>query len=99
MKRNKKLLGLLLVMSVTACGQTGGTTTTENQPTNTSTTPQATTEPIQEGTLEIHNVVQYLGYNSVEIRKYMDGVEEKGLELYYYIVDDTICTIENDQVI
>lgn len=97
MKKINKL-GLVSMILLVGCNSTNEVTTPSEVTTPANTTVVETTTAQQEGTLKIHNVVQYLGYNSIEIRKYMDGVEDKSLDLYYYIVDDTICSIENDYV-
>lgn len=51
-----------------------------------------------EGTLTISNVYQYYGYNPVKVETKIDGKAVDGLDLYYDIVDDSVCTIEDGYV-
>lgn len=50
---------------------------------------------IEEGKLTIGNVYGYYGYNPVKIETKVDGKVVEGLDLYYDIIDESVCTIEN----
>ena len=53
---------------------------------------------VTEGTLTIANVYQFYGYNPVKIETKMDGKAVDGLDLYYDIIDESVCTIQNGYV-
>lgn len=59
------------------------------------TSPEA--PPEQEGVLSVSNVYQYLGYNPEKIATKMDGKLEE-LDLYYDIVDESVCSITDGYV-
>lgn len=52
----------------------------------------------EEGTLKVLNVKQYLGYSEVKIDTYLDNVLTQDLDLYYDIIDTSICEIVNGYV-
>lgn len=102
--KNKKifLIPLLAALAVGCAPNTGPTSAPTSNPTSepTSTpTVEPTSAPIEEGKLYIRNYVQYLTYNPTRIQKMMDKVDTPDLDLYYFIVDETVATIENDHII
>ncbi|MDE6401460.1 MAG: SGNH/GDSL hydrolase family protein [Clostridiales bacterium] len=52
----------------------------------------------EEGVLTISDVFQYCGYSPIKIETKMDGQPVDGLDLYYDIVDKTVCEIQNGYV-
>lgn len=94
----KKIVFLLplVIATVAACAPTSDPT---SAPTLDPTTSEPTSEAPVEGKLYIKNYVQYLSYNPTRIKKMMDKVETPDLDLYYFIVDESIAKIENDYII
>ena len=96
---NKKLLFLpVLSLLITGCGPTSNPTDPSVDPTIDPSI-EPTTAPVEEGKLFIKNYVQYLTYNPVRIQKMLDKVDTPSLDLYYFIVDEEVATIENDYII
>lgn len=53
---------------------------------------------VSEGVLSVSDVFQYFGYAPIEIETKMDGKRVYDLDLYYDIIDPTVCEIENGRV-
>ena len=97
MKKNALFLLPLTALLAVGCAPTSEPTSdipSTEQPTTVVSTPV-----VEEGKLYIKNYVQYLSYNPTRIQKMMDKVDTPSLDLYYFIVDEEVSTIENDHII
>ena len=98
MKLIKCLASALVLFTIMSCSPSEDPTVPSDE--SIPSIPEGTSEetPV-EGKLHIRNYTQYLTYNSIKIEKYMDKVLTPDLDLYYYIVDEDVATIENDYII
>ena len=89
---NKKILAATcsaLCLFATACGSGGGGSAGE---------PEKPPAQATEGKLSVSSVYQYYGYEPAKIRTKLDGKATDIPDLYYYIEDESICSIENGYV-
>ena len=88
----KKISFLLIALLLFGCSNNNSTSLNQNPNSNISTS------QIQEGKLYIKSVTQYISYAPVDIEIYMDKVLTPNMDLYYDIIDPSICEIKDNKV-
>lgn len=91
-------LPAILTLSLVSCNSTSHSeilvdTSTETTTETTEITNKTSNEPME---LKITNVKHYLGYSPTEIKTYVNKELTRDLDLYYEIMDESICSISND---
>ena len=91
--KTKSLIIFSLFFLLASCGELS-TTDSLNEETTSSPTSSLTTTSVDKK-LYIKVVKQYLGYSPTKIETYINNVLTNNLNLYYEIMDESICKIEN----